>query len=141
MAGQSANRRSKQEFRGTGLYVSFVLALVLAVLILIGIIQNTQSVTLSYLVWKISTPLIVILLATIVASVIISALVGVIWRRRRRRELTEREELRLRRGSGVEPVTPIAESVHPDDASPQAARPRDIQPILADPTTSTDRDA
>ncbi len=124
MAGQSANRRSKREFRGTGVYVSFVLALALAVLILIGIIQNTQSVMLSYLVWTVSTPLIVILLVTIVASVVLSALVGVIWRRRRRNELTLREELRMLRGAAAVSETPSTGAPeHLQDTSLQVASP------------------
>ncbi len=97
MNGRS-DKSPQREFRGTGVYWSLLLGVILAIAILIGIIQNAQSVQLKYLVWNLSTPLIVVLLVTIFASVLLTALVGVAWRHRRRRQLTDREELRGLRG-------------------------------------------
>jgi uncharacterized integral membrane protein len=114
MTGRTENTGAHREFRGTGMYWSLLLGLILAVAILIGIIQNAQSVQLKYLVWDLSTPLIVVLLVTIFASVLLSALVGVAWRHRRRRQLTDREELRGLRGriqehASATPETPTLE--------------------------------
>jgi uncharacterized integral membrane protein len=88
----------RRQFRGTGLYWTLILALVLAVAIVIGIIQNSQGVRLKYLAWAGSLPLAVVLLATIVLTVALTSLVGVIWRRRRRHQLTDSVELRELRG-------------------------------------------
>ena len=106
MTVRTEGKDARREFHGTGLYWSLLLGLILAIAILIGIIQNSQSVQLKYLVWDLSTPLIVVLLVTIFASVLLTALAGVIWRHRRRGQLTEREELRgLRRRTSTSAFT------------------------------------
>jgi uncharacterized integral membrane protein len=98
MTAGTEDKGAQREFRGTGLYWSLLPGLILAIAILIGIIQNSQSVQLKYLVWDLNTPLIVVMLVTIFASVLLTALVGVAWRHRRRQQLTDRKELRgLRR--------------------------------------------
>jgi uncharacterized integral membrane protein len=84
----------RRQFRGTGLYWTLILALVVAVAIVIGIIQNSQGVRLKFLGWAGNPPLAVVLLATIVLTVALTSLVGVIWRRRRRHQLTDSVELR-----------------------------------------------
>jgi uncharacterized integral membrane protein len=88
----------RRQFRGTGLSWSLVLALVMAVAIVVGIIQNSHGVRLDYLVWHGSVPLIAVLLATIVLTVALTSLVGVIWRRRRRHQLGDSAELQELRG-------------------------------------------
>ena len=98
MNARTGDNSGQREFHGTGLYWSLLLGLIVATVILIGIVQNSQSVQVQYLVWHLNTPLIVVLLVTIVASVLLSALVGVAWRHRRRRQLADREELRGLRG-------------------------------------------
>ncbi|MBJ7593748.1 MAG: hypothetical protein JF886_02620 [Candidatus Dormibacteraeota bacterium] len=70
MATPSPVSGARREFRGTGLYWSLFVALILAVAILIGIIQNGQSVELKYLGWDLRTPLIVVLLVTVLASLV-----------------------------------------------------------------------
>jgi uncharacterized integral membrane protein len=111
---------ARREFHGTGLYWSLLLGLILATAILIGIIQNSQSVQLQYLVWHLNTPLIVVLLVTIVASIVLTALVGVAWRHRRRRQLTDREELRGLRGRISRPASATPENAdsREDPAAP-----------------------
>jgi uncharacterized integral membrane protein len=74
-------------------YGSLIVAFLLAVGIVVGIIQNLQTVELKYFGWDLRTPLIVILLVTILATAILSTLVGAGWRRRRRRQLADHEEL------------------------------------------------
>jgi uncharacterized integral membrane protein len=110
MTARTEDKGARREFRGTGLYWSLVLSLIVAVAILIGIIQNLQSVQLNYLVWNLSTPLIVVLLVTIFASVLLTALVGVAWRHRRRRQLTDREELRGLRGRTSDTASATSET-------------------------------
>ncbi|MGD1052639.1 MAG: LapA family protein [Candidatus Dormibacteria bacterium] len=90
--GQSGNE-VRHQLRGTGLSWTLVIAMVMAVAIVIGIIQNAQGVRLHYLGWHGSVSLIAVLLATVVLTVAVTSLVGVIWRRRRRHQLTESSEL------------------------------------------------
>ncbi len=104
MAEQPGSPRVRRGFRGTGLYWSLILALLLAVAILVGIIQNLQTVELKYFGWDLRTPLVVVLLVTILATVVLAALAGAIWRRRRRQQLTDRDELRELRQRVDEPV-------------------------------------
>lgn len=110
MTAKTEHKSERREFHGTGMYWSLLLGLILAIAILIGIIQNAQSVQLKYLVWDLSTPLIVVLLVTIFASVLLTALVGVAWRHRRRRQLTDREELRGLRGRISDPASAKSET-------------------------------
>ena len=104
MTGQRDQQHVRREYRGTGLYWSLVGAAVLGVAILIGIVQNGQTVELKYLAWDVRTPLIVVLLIAITATAVLTELVGMIWRRRRRRQLTEHEELQELRTLGVAPA-------------------------------------
>src|ERR1039458_79054 len=93
----------RRQFRGTGLSWTLVLALVMAAAIVVGIIQNSHGVRLDYLVWHGSVPLIAVLLATMVLTVALTSLVGVIWRRRRRQQLTDAVELLELRGQAQPP--------------------------------------
>lgn len=106
MASKPANRRA---LRGTGLYWSVLVTFLLAVAILIGIIQNLQTVELKYLGWDLRTPLVVVLLVTVLAAVLLAALVGVSWRHRRRRQLADRDELRELRHRTDESVATTSE--------------------------------
>jgi uncharacterized integral membrane protein len=98
MGRESSGGAVRRQFRGTGLYWTLIVALVVAMAIIIGIIQNSQGVRLKYLAWTGNLPLAVVLLTTIVLTVALTSLVGVIWRRRRRRLLTDSVELREVRG-------------------------------------------
>jgi len=107
----------RRQFRGTGLYWTLILALVLAVAIVIGIIQNSQGVRLKYLAWAGSLPLAGVLLTTIVPTVGLTSLVGAVWSRRRRRQLTDPVELRELRGHvQATPLTMSMGSLPPDVA-------------------------
>lgn len=118
MNTRTGNNGVRREFRGTGLYWSLLLGLILAAVILIGIVQNSQSVQVQYLVWRLNTPLIVVLLVTIAASVLLTALVGVAWRRRRRRQLADREELRGLRIRIARPASATTENPTLERAQP-----------------------
>ena len=120
---------ARRQFRGTGLSWSLVLALVMAVAIVVGVIQNSHGVQLNYLVWHGSVPLIAVLLATVVLTVALTSLVGLIWRRHRRHHLTDTAELLELRGqvqppesTGRQEGAPAAESAagtHTPEAPPR----------------------
>lgn len=72
--------------------------IVLALAVIILSAQNTQEVELNALGWTARAPLVVIILVTVLVTVVLDELVGVILRARRRKRLAEKEELRrLRR--------------------------------------------
>ena len=129
MRKEQVEGAARRQFRGTGLSWSLVLALVMAVAIVVGVIQNSHGVQLNYLVWHGSVPLIAVLLATVVLTVALASLVGVIWRRHRRHHLTDSAELLELRGQVQPPEraerqegAPAAESAaatHTPEAPPR----------------------
>jgi uncharacterized integral membrane protein len=98
MPKRQAEVARRRQFRGTGLSWTLVLALVVAAAIVVGVIQNSHGVRLDYLVWHGSVPLIAVLLATVVLTVALTSLVGMIWRGRRRHQMTDSAELDELRG-------------------------------------------
>jgi uncharacterized integral membrane protein len=81
-------------FAGTGLVWGLVVGVLLAVVILILVAQNTQNTTIEFLAWEFSTPVIVVILAALVVGVVVDELIGLLYRYRRRRTLSEREQLK-----------------------------------------------
>ena len=88
----------RRVFVGTGLFWGLVIGALLAVAVIILAAQNTQQVTLEFLPFEIDTPLIVVLLASLLIGVVLDEIIGWAYRARRRRTLTEKEELKLLRG-------------------------------------------
>jgi uncharacterized integral membrane protein len=86
--------RKQSVFVGTGLFWSLIVGLLLGAALVILIFQNTQSVGVEFLWLEFTAPLIGLLLGTALATVILAEIVGVVVRRRRRRVLTEQEDLR-----------------------------------------------
>lgn len=84
----------KTVYRGSGVRWGFVVGLVLAVLLVILVFQNTEPVSFQFLVWEIETPLAALLIATAVIAAVADELVGLVVRARRRRRLAEKEELK-----------------------------------------------
>ena len=121
LLGDLAMRRvTRRSVPSTGLSWSLIAGLILALGIIVGIVQNSQGADVHYLFWTGHASLAVLLLATIVATVALSALAAVVWRRNRRRQLTGRAELeQLRRESR----TPA--SVLPPSGPPAAGGPGD----------------
>lgn len=77
--------------------VSFI---VLAIVVIILSAQNTQEVELKALGWTVQAPLVVIILVTVLATVVLDELVGVILRARKKKRIAEKAELkRLRRNA------------------------------------------
>jgi uncharacterized integral membrane protein len=128
---QAGKQRPPREYRGTGLYAGVVVAFVLGVAIVIAIIQNLQTVEVKFLGWDVRTPLVVVLLVTILATLLLAALGGLGWRRRRRRQLGEQEELRMLRGRSVEPATGPAPVAQAAEAPPPPPYPYNGGPSSA----------
>ena len=78
----------------TGIRWSLISGLILIAAITILAAQNTQNVVLKFLGWDGRAPLIAIILGTAIVAIIIDEAVGFIWRRRRKKALAEREELK-----------------------------------------------
>jgi len=87
-------------FVGTGLFWGLVIGALLTVIVIIFAAQNTQQVTVKFLPFEIGTPLIVVLLASLLVGVILDEIIGWAYRARRRRTLTDKEELRRLRAEG-----------------------------------------
>ncbi len=88
-------------YKGSGIRWGFVTGLLLAVLLVVLVFQNTDDVSFRFLIWEIQTPLAALLIATAVIAAVADELVGLVVRARRRRRLAEKEELeRLRSQSG-----------------------------------------
>ena len=75
--------------------------------IVVGIIQNSHSVSLDYLGWHWNVSLIAVLLGAIVLTVAMTSLVGVLWRKSRRERLGDTQELYALREK-----TSLSEPIH-----------------------------
>lgn len=80
-------------FVGTGLFWGLVFGVLLAIVMIILAAQNTDDTTIKFLGWDFSTPLIAVILAALLVGVVLDELVGLVYRIRRRRTLTDRKEL------------------------------------------------
>jgi uncharacterized integral membrane protein len=98
------SRGRRVEYRGSGLYVSFVLIILIGALILFFALQNTEPVSVSLFGAQFDTPLFGVAIGAGLVALVLGELVGLVWRRQRRRRLTERRELDdLRTAVGQEP--------------------------------------
>lgn len=84
----------EREFVGTGLFWGLVVGVLLAVAVVILIAQNTGSTTIAFLGWDFSTPLIVVILGTLLVGVVFDELFGLVYRARRRRTMHDRDRLK-----------------------------------------------
>lgn len=80
--------------RGAGFTSGAILLFVSALALIVVTIQNTANVEFEFLWLDVSTPLVVIIMITIAATIVIDEIVGFFWRRRRRIRRQERAELR-----------------------------------------------
>ncbi len=88
-------------YRGTGVYVSVVVGFLMAAALVILMAQNTSPVVIHWLVWSITVPAGVVVLAAVLAGSLVTVLGGLSWRRKQRWILSELEELRrLRERAG-----------------------------------------
>ena len=90
----SAPVAAERVFVGTGLFWGLIVGVVLAVAMLILAAQNTGNVTISFLGWEFSTPLIVLILGSLLIGIVLDELFGLVYRKSRRRTLRDRDELK-----------------------------------------------
>lgn len=89
-------------FVGTGLFWGLIIGVVMAIGLLILIAQNTGSITVAFLGWDFSLPLIVIILGALLIGVVFDELFGLFYRTGRRRTQRDRDHLeRLRQSEPV----------------------------------------
>lgn len=81
-------------FVGTGLFWGLIVGIILALAVVILAAQNTGAVTISFLGWDFSTPLIVLILGSLLIGIVLDELFGLVYRKRRRRTLRDRDELK-----------------------------------------------
>lgn len=87
-------------FVGTGFFWGLIIALVVATLVIILAAQNTASTPVTFLAWDFSMPVFVVILGSLLLGIVLAEMVGLLYRRRRRRILNERAELERLRSSG-----------------------------------------
>lgn len=114
------SRAARLDFRGTGLWWTFIAALILATAIIVAIAQNVHSVEVHYLVWHTRVSLIVIILATAVVAIALDQVGGLVWRRRRRLRLGRRAELQQLRAQRTDGERPAASAA--PERSPETER-------------------
>lgn len=88
---QSATK--ERVFVGTGLFWGLIVGVVLAIGVLILAAQNTASITVAFMGWDFSTPLIVLILGALLIGVVFDELFGLFYRTRRRRTQRDRDHL------------------------------------------------
>jgi len=81
-------------YKGAGVRWGLLGGLVLAVLIIVLAVQNTDDVEFAFLTFSITAPLSAVILGTAVIAVVIDELAGWIWGIRKRRGLRSKEELK-----------------------------------------------
>ncbi len=81
-------------FAGTGISWAFVFGVILTVAIIILAVQNTDPVPVTLYFWETEAPLIIVMLVTALVAILIDEMIGLVIRRRKRRIMAEREELR-----------------------------------------------
>jgi uncharacterized integral membrane protein len=87
----------EHHFVGTGVFWGLVVGVMLAVIVIVFAAQNTQSATVKVLAWDWSAPLFVVVLLSLIIGIVLDEIVGLLFRARRRRRLSEKAELdRLR---------------------------------------------
>jgi len=90
----TARATSKERvFVGTGLFWGLIIGVVLAIGVLILAAQNTDSITVTFMAWDFSTPLIVLILGAILIGVVFAELFGLFYRTKRRRTQRDRDHL------------------------------------------------
>lgn len=82
------------QFVGTGVFWGLVVGVILALIVVVFAAQNTQSATIKVLPWDWSSPLFVVVLISLLIGIVLDEIVGLLYRARRRRRLSEKEELK-----------------------------------------------
>lgn len=77
---------------GGGIAWRLIVVLLLALVLVVFAVQNTQSVNLSFFLWSWKVPVAVVLVGAVVVTVILDEALGFWWRRRRARQAVARQE-------------------------------------------------
>jgi uncharacterized integral membrane protein len=93
--------RREPVFEGTGIYGAVVAGFAVGLALVLLIAQNTHEVDVSWFVWDFAVPLAAMILGIGLLASALTVAIGVVWRRRRRRVLTERRELERLRADSV----------------------------------------
>jgi uncharacterized integral membrane protein len=93
-----AEKLVEHHFVGTGVFWGLVVGVILAVIVIVFAAQNTQSATVNVLAWDWTAPVFVIVLLSLVIGIVLDEIVGLLFRARRRRRLSEKAELARLRG-------------------------------------------
>ncbi len=102
--------------RGPGFAFAFLGAVLFAVALIALVWQNQAPVPLEWLWVETEVPLFVIVLATALIAILLDELVGLVWRARRRRRLSEKEELKKLRAEKEAAVNdPVVEDRSSED--------------------------
>ena len=97
-AAEEGTKEHHREFVGTGLFWGLVVGVLLSVVVIVFSAQNTGDATINFLPWEWSSPLFVVILVSLIMGIVLDEIAGLVYRSRRRRALTEREELKRLRG-------------------------------------------
>lgn len=84
---------------GTGIAWGAILLLLGIALVVIFSVQNTDSVPVRFLWWEGTFSLAIVVLVTVGVIIVLSELIGLSYRRTRRRRIAERHELKKYRSS------------------------------------------
>lgn len=84
---------------GTGIAWSVILLLFGIALVVVFSVQNTDPVPVKFLWMEGQFPFAIVILVTVGVIILLTELIGLSYRRRRRRRVAEREELRKYRGT------------------------------------------
>lgn len=89
---------AQKQYAGTGIIGWLVVGLLLAIATVIFVAQNVERVQVEWLWFDFRVSLAVIALGGVLIGVLASVVLGLLWRRRRRKELQDAEELATLRG-------------------------------------------
>jgi uncharacterized integral membrane protein len=84
----------RKVYMGTGFFSSLIVGILVAAAVIILAAQNVGDAAVQFLGWEFEVPLIALILGSVLAGIVLAELIGVFYRRRRRRILNEREELK-----------------------------------------------
>ena len=97
-AGQSTQDRVNA-YPATGVTPVLIFLAVLGIFLIVFLAQNAEAVPVEFLAWEADVPLFVVVLVSLAVASLTTLAVAGVWRRRRRHQRTEHEELqRLRQG-------------------------------------------
>lgn len=126
---RSETPAADREFVGTGVFWSFVVALLIGAALIVFVAQNTNDVKVKWTVWHVTAPLVVVVLVAMLAAVVLQALAGLVWRRRRRGMMQARHDAQRLRELAEDALSGKAAAPEPGVEEPADTGPRaELQP-------------